>query len=142
MKTSEIGLDLIKSFEGLKLESYLCPAKVWTIGYGHTQGVRQGQAISEQQAESLLKGDLLIYEKAVLSHNLKLNQNQFDALVSFTYNVGPGNLAKSTLLRKVKLNPNDLSIRDEFMKWNKAKGKVLAGLTRRRKAEADLYFEA
>ena len=141
MKTSEAGLNLIKSFEGLKLESYLCPAKVWTIGYGHTQGVKKGQIISEKHAESLLKGDLLIYEKAVLSHNLKLNQNQFDALVSFTYNVGPGNLAKSTLLRKAKINPDDSTIRDEFMKWDKAKGKTLAGLTRRRKAEADLYFK-
>lgn len=141
MKTSNTGLDLIKSFEGLRLESYLCPANVWTIGYGHTQGVKPGQVISEKQAESLLKGDLLVFEKAVLSHNLKLNQNQFDALVSFTYNVGPGNLAKSTLLQKVKLNSNDPAIRDEFMKWNKAKGKTLAGLTRRRKAEADLYFK-
>lgn len=140
MKTSEAGLNLIKSFEGLRLESYLCPAQVWTIGYGHTQGVKPNQIISEKQAESLLKGDLLVFEKAVLSHNLKLNQNQFDALVSFCYNVGSGNLAKSTLLRKAKLNPNDETIRDEFMKWNKAKGKELAGLTRRRRAEADSVF--
>lgn len=140
MKTSEAGLSLIKSFEGLRLESYLCPANVWTIGYGHTQGVKPNQIISEKQAESLLKGDLLVFEKTVLSHNLKLNQNQFDAFVSFCYNVGSGNLAKSTLLRKAKLNPNDETIRDEFMKWNKAKGKELAGLTRRRKAEGDLYF--
>lgn len=140
MTTSERGLSLIKSFEGLRLESYLCPAKVWTIGYGHTSGVKQGQTIIEEQAEQFLKDDLLTFEKAVLAHNLKLNQNQFDALVSFTYNVGGGNLNKSTLLRKVKDNPTDASIRNEFMKWNKANGKALAGLTRRRNAEADLYF--
>lgn len=141
MTTSERGLSLIKSFEGLRLESYLCPAKVWTIGYGHTSGVKHGQTITEEQAEQFLKDDLLTFEKAVLAHNLKLSQNQFDALVSFTYNVGGGNLNKSTLLRKVKENSKDASIRNEFMKWNKANGKALAGLTRRRKGEADLYFE-
>lgn len=141
MKISESGLSLIKSFEGLELKAYLCPAKVWTIGYGHTQGVKEGQVITKEQAESLLKGDLLIYEQAVLSHNLKLNQNQFDALVSFAYNLGTGNLAKSTLLKKAKINPNDPTIKDEFAKWNKAGGKVLSGLTRRRIAESNLYFK-
>lgn len=140
MKTSDKGLDLIKSFEGLRLTSYLCPADVWTIGYGHTRGVKPNQTISEAQAESLLKGDLLSFEKSVLSHKLELNQNQFDALVSFVYNLGAGNFSRSTLLRKIKANPNDPSIEDEFLKWNKAGGKVLEGLTRRRKAEADLYF--
>lgn len=140
MKTGEAGLNLIKSFEGLRLESYLCPAHVWTIGYGHTKSVEPRMTITEEEAESLLKKDLKVFENAVLSHRLKLNQNQFDALVSFCYNVGSGNLAKSTLLKKAKLDPNDETIGSEFMKWNKAKGKTLAGLSRRRNAEADLYF--
>lgn len=139
MKTSEGGLNLIKQFEGLRLKAYLCPAKVWTIGYGHTRSVSQGQEINGQKAEELLKADLLVFEQAVLSHNLDLNQNQFDALVSFTYNVGVGNLAKSTLLKTIKLNPNDKNIRNEFMRWNRAGGNILSGLTRRRRAEADLY---
>lgn len=140
MKVSNVGLNLIKSFEGLRLEAYLCPAKVWTIGYGHTKDVKQDQIITEEQADEFLRDDLAVFEQEVEIHNLRVNQNQFDALVSFAYNVGGGNLRKSTLLKKVKLDPNDLVIRDEFMKWNKAKGKTLAGLTRRRKAEADLYF--
>lgn len=141
MRISDEGLALIKSFEGLRLNAYLCPAKVWTIGYGHTQGVEKGQTITEIEAENLLKDDLSGFEKAVKKCNLELNQNQFDALVSFTFNVGAGNLSKSTLLKKAKNDPLDPTIREEFMKWNKAKGETLAGLTRRRKAEANLYFK-
>jgi lysozyme len=98
-------------------------------------------AITAQKAEELLKFLVQSYEKGVDSFcRDDINQNQFDALTSFAYNVGVGNLQKSTLIKKVNLNPNDPAIRLEFMKWNKGAGKVLAGLTRRRQAEADLYF--
>jgi len=144
---SQKGLDLIKQFEGLKLKPYLCPASICTIGYGNTyypDGTKvklTDPAITAQKAEELLKFLVQSYEKGVDSFcRDDINQNQFDALTSFAYNVGVGNLQKSTLIKKVNLNPNDPAIRIEFMKWNKGAGKVLAGLTRRRQAEADLYF--
>ena len=141
MKTNQKGLDVIKSFEGLYLRAYLCPAKVWTIGYGTTTNVKAGMTISREQAEAFLKDDLAKFERSVLRLvKQPLTDNQFSALVSFCYNVGAGNLEKSTLLKKVNINPKDKLIYNEFLKWNKAKGKVLSGLTRRRKAEADLYF--
>lgn len=141
MKIGNKGIELIKSFEGLFLTAYKCPAGIWTIGYGHTKGVKQGQQITANKAEEFLREDVAQFEKDVLKQNLKLTQNQFDALVSFVFNVGGGNFQKSTLLRKAKVNSNDLSIKDEFLRWNKAAGKVLPGLTRRRQAEANLYFE-
>lgn len=141
MKIGIKGLNLIKSFEGCSFTAYKCPAGIWTIGYGHTKGVKEGMRISSDQADKYLLEDLTDAESAVNSHKLYVNQNQYDALVSFTFNLGAGNLSKSTLLRLAKTNPNDPAIRVEFMKWDKAKGKVLKGLTRRRKAEADLYFE-
>ena len=144
---SQRGLDLIKQFEGLKLKPYLCPANIATIGFGNTyypDGTKvklTDPAITSQKAEELLKFLVQSYEKGVDSFcRDDINQNQFDALTSFAYNVGLGNLQKSTLIKKVNLNPADPSIRLEFMKWNKGAGKVLAGLTRRRQAEADLYF--
>ena len=135
----EKGLELIKSFEGLRLRAYLCPAKVWTIGYGHTGDVRGGQVITQSQADDLLKQDLRRFEIAVRKLvKVPLTQNQFDALVSFAYNVGEAALSRSTLLRK--LNAGDLAgTKLEFAKWNKGGGKVLAGLTRRRDAEANLF---
>jgi lysozyme len=144
---SQKGLDLIKQFEGLKLKPYLCPANIATVGFGNTyypDGTKvklTDTAITAQKAEELLKFLVQSYEKGVDSFcRDDINQNQFDALTSFAYNVGVGNLQKSTLIKKVNLNPNDPAIRLEFMKWNKGAGKVLAGLTRRRQAEADLYF--
>jgi lysozyme len=99
------------------------------------------QAITKQEAEELLKNSVKSYEKAVDTFcRDDISQSQFDALVSFAYNVGVGNLQKSTLIKKVNKNPSDPSIRAEFLKWNKANGRVLAGLTRRRNAEIDLYF--
>ena len=135
----EKGLELIKSFEGLRLRAYLCPAKVWTIGYGHTGDVRGGQVITQSQADDLLKQDLRRFEIAVRKlAKVPLTQNQFDALVSFAYNVGEAALSRSTLLRK--LNAGDLAgTKLEFAKWNKGGGKVLAGLTRRRADEANLF---
>ena len=141
MKTSSKGIFLIKSFESLQTEAYRCPAGVLTIGYGHTgKDVHEGQVITAEKAEQLLTDDLRTFENYVNGLGLNLKQGQFDALVSFAYNCGIGNLKSSTLLKKVIANPNDSSIQYEFAKWNKAGGKVLLGLTRRRKQESNLYF--
>lgn len=145
MTTNERGINLIKAFEGCVLTAYQCPAKKWTIGYGHTgkvegKPITKGMRITEEKAAALLKEDLAIFERSVEGLvKVKLTENQFAALVSFTYNVGAGNLKKSTLLRK--LNAGDYSgAAAEFTKWNKAGGVVLAGLTRRRKEEQTLYL--
>ena len=140
MKTSPKGIALIKEFEGLRLKAYLCPGGVWTIGYGLTAGVKPGMVISEAQAEEYLKADLIAFERYLNGLGLVINQNQFDALVSFIYNVGTGNFYSSTLLRKVRANPQDNSIMDEFLRWVYSKGRVLPGLQRRRLAEMKLYF--
>ena len=148
MKTGIYGLSLIKQFESLKHKPYLCPAKVPTIGYGTTiypSGKKVSltdKAITESEAEQYLKHDIESFEKSVLALvKQTISQNQFDALVSFTYNLGADNLKKSTLLKKININPNDESIKAEFIKWNKAGGVVLYGLTRRRIAESELYFK-
>ena len=140
MRTSQQGINLIKSFESLRLEAYKCPAGVLTIGYGHTAGVKSGDVIDKQKAEQLLTEDLRGFEEVINRECPGVNQNQFDALVSFVFNVGTGNFLKSTLLKCVKANPENVNIRYEFSRWNRSKGEVLSGLIRRRKAEADLYF--
>ena len=140
MKASSKALELIKQFEGLRLKAYLCPGGVWTIGYGHTAGVKSGMVITEAQAEEFLLSDIAVFEKAVNDQKLALTQNMFDALVSFTFNVGVGNFKRSTLLYKIKVNPWDNSIMDEFLRWVYSKGRVLPGLQRRRLAEMKLYF--
>lgn len=145
MQTSEKGISLIKEFEGCKLTAYQDSVGVWTIGYGWTQPVdgkpiRAGMTIKQQTAERLLKTGLVSYESDV-SRLVKvgLTQGQFDALVSFTYNLGARSLSTSTLLRK--LNAGDYAgAADEFLRWNKAGGKVLNGLTRRREAERALFL--
>jgi lysozyme len=140
MITSTDGIDLIKRFEGLRLNAYQDSVGVWTIGYGHTKGVYPGQSITAAQAEAMLRQELLEYEGYVDQYvDAYLTQQQHDALVSFVYNLGPGNFAGSTLRAKVNANPNDYTIPAEFLKWNKAGGQVLSGLTIRRQAEADLY---
>lgn len=148
MKTSKKGIDLIKKYEGFESMPYLDAVGAPTIGFGATHygnGVKvrmSDKPISEKEASELLTKMLTQYENSVKMLVQKpISQNQFDALVSFTYNLGGVNLSKSTLLKKLNLNPNDKSIFDEFLKWNKAGGKVLNGLTRRRKEEAELYFE-
>ena len=140
MKTSAQGIVLIKRHEGLRLKAYKCPAGVWTIGYGHTSGVREGFVITEEEATVFLKSDLRTAENTVNAALPTINQNQFDALVSFVFNIGSGNFLKSTLLKKAKANPADATIQQEFLKWRLAGGKVLPGLEKRRKDEADLYF--
>ena len=102
MKTSQNGINLIKKYEGCRLTAYKCPAGLWTIGYGHTKNVKSGQKITQKQAENFLKQDLKTFEKGVeKAVKVRLNQNQFDALVSFAYNCGLGALKTSTLLRKL-----------------------------------------
>lgn len=145
MQTSDKGIALIKQFEGCKLTAYQDSVGVWTIGYGWTQPVdgkpiRDGMTIKQETAERLLKTGLVSYESDV-SRLVKvgLTQGQFDALVSFTYNLGARSLSTSTLLRK--LNAGDYAgAADEFLRWNKAGGKVLNGLTRRREAERALFL--
>lgn len=145
MQTSDKGIALIKQFEGCKLTAYQDSVGVWTIGYGWTHPVdgkpiRAGMTIKQETAERLLKTGLVSYESDV-SRLVKvgLSQGQFDALVSFTYNLGARSLSTSTLL--LKLNAGDYDgAADEFLRWNKAGGKVLNGLTRRREAERALFL--
>lgn len=139
MKIGYEGLKMIKHFEGLELNAYQCAAGVWTIGYGHTKGVQQGMVISEETADEMLVEELKEYENYINDMvNCPLNQNQFDALVSWVYNLGPANLQASTLLKV--LNAGDYAgVPAQIKRWNKAGGKVLEGLTRRREAEADLF---
>jgi lysozyme len=148
MIASQNCINLIKLFEGYKPKAYLCPAGVPTIGFGSTmytdgRKIKLGDTINEQQANELLMWELK--NKSIALHGLKLNQNQFDSCLSFIYNLGIGAFTKSTLRKKILINPNDKSIKDEFLKWNKARvnGQLteLKGLTRRRIAEADLYFK-
>lgn len=145
MQLSQAGIDLIKHFEGCKLTAYKCPAGVWTIGWGTTEPIHgilphEGMRITQQQADTLLLSHLKSYEQAVnTSVTYPIHQNQFDALVSFTYNCGKGALKTSTLLKK--LNQGDIhGAAQEFLRWNKAGGQVLAGLTRRRTAEMELFL--
>jgi len=142
------GIPIIRKFEGLKLRAYLCPSSIWTIGYGNTfyengSKVQEGDKITLDRADRLLFFVVQKFEAEVKKLvKSDINENMLGALTSFAFNVGAGNLAKSTLLKKVNANPNDITIRDEFNRWTKAGGKVLNGLFTRRKAEADLYFLA
>jgi lysozyme len=147
MKLNENGYKLIMDFEGLSLVPYLCSAKVPTIGYGSTfypsgkKVTMQDKPINLESAKLMLKQTADIFATQVLLLLKKpVTQNQFNALVSFAFNLGSQALGKSTLLKKVNANPNDPTIKNEFLKWNKASGKVLTGLTRRRAQEANLYF--
>ena len=139
-RTNSNGLRLIKSFEGLRLTAYQDAVGVWTIGYGTTRNVRRGMRITREQAEKFLQEDLVRFEKAVNDAvKVAINDNQFSALVSFSYNVGAGALRSSTLLKK--LNQRDITgAANELPRWNKAGGRVLAGLTRRRNAERALFL--
>lgn len=137
MTTSSKGVSLIKSFEGCRLNAYKCPAGVWTIGYGHTAGVKEGDKITQETAEDLLRNDLIKYEKYVLKYDdlYKFNQNQFDALVSFTYNCGAGNLKNLT-----KNGTRTIAqISTKMLLYNKSGGVTLKGLQRRRNAEKELF---
>ncbi len=147
MKVSRKGLKIIKKHEGLRLKPYLCPASVPTIGYGATyypygdKVSMNDEAITEEYAEKILKEMLINYEDGVERYvQVELNQNQFDALVSFSYNLGLGSLKSSTLLKKINNNPCDPDIENQFKRWVKAGGKTLSGLVKRREEESKLYF--
>lgn len=148
MNVSKECLHIIKKFEGFKAKPYLCPAGIPTIGYGSTYYFLSDnkvkltdRAISPAYAESLLICSIYRYEQAVKRYvSAKINQNQFDALVSFCYNVGNEAFRKSTLLKRINANPNDERINAEFKRWIFANGRILNGLVKRRKEEAKLYF--
>ena len=139
MEMSRVGIELIKQFEGCRLKAYKDAVGVWTIGYGHTVDVKEGIEISQHQAEVILEVDLREYEGYINKYvQVPLTQNQFDAFVSWVYNLGVGNLRSSTMLRV--LNEGKYSeVPYQIKRWNKAGGKVLRGLVRRREAEADLF---
>ena len=139
MKISSNGIELIKVFEGLELEAYKCAAGVWTIGYGHIKGVHEGMNITEDTANKMLMEELVEYENYIdQAVTVPLAQCQYDAMVSWVYNLGNGNLTSSTLLKVLNSGDYD-GVPAQMMRWNKAGGKVLEGLTRRRQAEADLF---
>lgn len=141
MKISNEGLNLIKKYEGLRLQAYLDPANVWTIGYGHTgDDVEEGMEISEEEATDLLLKDLNRFEPVINKVESPLTQSMYDALVSFTYNVGGGAFLKSTLLRKLAVR-DYVGAADEFPRWNKGGGRVLNGLVRRRAEEKALFLK-
>jgi lysozyme len=143
---NKAGTDLVKSFEGLRLEAYRCSSNKETIGYGNTfyedgTKVKMGDKITVDRAVKLLEFILDKFEDSVNRLvTSKLNENQMSALVSFAYNCGVNNLKSSTLLKKVNANPDDPTIADEFKKWTRANGKILTGLVKRRNAESTLYF--
>ena len=141
MKLGERGTEILKYFEGCKLTAYQDSVGVWTIGYGHTKGVYDGMTITQDQAEQMLLSELEEYEGYIENMvTVPLTQNQFDALVVWVYNLGPTNFRNSTLLKE--LNSGDYTAAGkEITRWNKAGGKVLAGLVKRREAEAQLFSD-
>ncbi|MBZ4218974.1 MAG: lysozyme [Chlorobium sp.] len=141
MQTSEKGLDLIRKYEGLRLVTYVCPGGKLTIGYGHTGSeVKTGQKIDVERANELLIKDVHRFEVAVNELvKVPMTQGMLDALISFSFNLGVGSLKSSTLLKKLNADDRD-GAANEFLRWNKAKGKVLAGLTARRESERELFL--
>ena len=137
MITSQNGINLIKQFEGCRLSAYQCAAGVWTIGYGHIAGVKAGQKITQAQAESFLKDDLAKFEQEVMKYDSTYHwsQNQFDALVSFAFNIGNIDQLTANGARDIK------TISQKMLQYNKAAGKTLDGLTKRRKAEQALFLK-
>lgn len=139
MRTSKKGMDFIKKFEGIQLIPYKCAAGVWTVGIGHTPQNDIGP-ITEKQAYDLLAYDCLIMENCINKYvKIQLSQTMFDALVAFIFNVGPRAFQNSTLLKEINLNDMD-GIKYEWLRWDKANGKPVPGLTRRRKAELSLFL--
>ncbi len=136
MQLSNKGHDILKYFEGCRLEAYQDSVGVWTIGYGHTKGVYEGMTITQDEAEQMLLEELVEYEGYIERYvEVPLTQEQFDALTVWVYNLGPTNLSSSTLLKRLNDGRYDL-VPDQIKRWDKAGGKQLAGLTKRRAAEA------
>lgn len=149
MKISKEGIELIKEYEGCELKAYRCPADVWTIGYGHTKGVKEGDTCTQEEAETMLGRDLEEFETYIrdlvkptvgweLKGRARLEQYEFDALVSWVYNLGPTNLKSSTLLQRLIVGDFE-DVPNQIRRWNKAGGRILNGLVRRREAEALLF---
>lgn len=142
MKASSNAYNLIKGFEGLRLEAYKCPAGVPTIGYGHTKGIKMGHKITIQEAEQLLQSDVIVCENALKRLvKVDITQNQYDALIDFVFNLGEGNFGSSVLLKLINKNHNDPAIKNQFMRWKHSGTKVVDGLVRRREKEVELYFK-
>lgn len=140
MTTSRKGIQLIKDFEGLKLESYKCPAGVWTIGYGHTKGVKPNMVIDQMRADDLLIEDIAPIERLLNDLRINFRQEQFDALVLWIFNLGANAFQKSTLYIRIGSNASDEEITDEIVKWVNANKKPLLGLKKRRIAEANMFL--
>ncbi len=140
MTTSNQGKNLIKEAEGLRLEAYLCPANIPTIGWGHTKGVKMGQHITVQQAEDMLVDDIAPIERLLNGLKINFRQEQFDALVSWIFNFGEGKFKGSTLYKRIIANAKDEEITDQLVKWINAAGRPLLGLMKRRVAEANLFI--
>jgi len=146
VRLGDAGLRLIKQFEGCKLDAYPDPGtggEPYTIGYGHTGGVSLGDVITQEQADSFLRQDVGKFERCVTLAlgETAVTANQFDACVCISFNIGCGAFQKSTLLRKLR-DGDDIGAAREFLRWNKAGGREMAGLTRRRQAEHDLFMQA
>lgn len=141
MRANKKAVDLIKKYEGLRLTAYLCPAKVWTIGWGHTGDVKKGDKITQHQAEAILDVDLDTHERGVekLLAGRPYTANQFSALVSFAFNFGVKKLGESTLLEKF-LKGDVQGAAGEFLKWKYAAGRVMPGLLKRRIEERALFI--
>ena len=140
MNISAEGLSLIKKFEGCELKAYRCAANVLTIGYGSTKGVTEDMEITQEEAESLLQEEMHEYEGYINDMvKVPLEQHQFDAMVSWVFNLGSGNLSSLTLLKKLNNSEYD-EVPAQIRRWNKAGGKVLDGLIRRREAEAKMFM--
>ena len=141
-RASDTLIQAVKQFEGLRLKAYRCPAGIWTIGYGHTHGVKAGQQITRAQADSLLVGDLLPFVQYVNRLGVCKTQGQFDALVDFAYNLGTATLGSSTLLQLIRTKADDATICKEFRRWVYSGGKVLAGLKKRREWECKQWIKS
>lgn len=142
-KINKEGIELIKRFEGFSSAAYKCPADVWTIGYGFTEGVKQGNKITLENAEKRLKLELIKFEKCVIEHCKRdLNSNQFSALISFVFNVGCGAFEGSTMLKLLNDEKTPVEvIAKQFARWNKVGKTELTGLTKRREAEKELFLK-
>ena len=140
MKATLYAYLIIRHFEGLRLTAYRCPSGIWTIGYGHTSGVKPDDTITQSQAGELLEHDVATVETYLNQLHLNISQNQFDALTSFIFNIGQTAFTTSTMLKLIRKNPNDPAIAAQFSKWILSNGKVLPGLQRRREEESKLYF--
>jgi lysozyme len=140
LKTSEAAYKIIRKYESLRLVAYQCTSNKWTIGWGHTKGVKQGDRITKERAEILLVEDVRECEINLNKYRLPLSQNQYDALVSFTFNIGDKQFSTSTMLKKLKTNVDDPTIAHEFSRWIFSGGVVQNGLIKRRNEESALYF--